>query len=498
MSGHGLSKSRIIAWKQCPRRLWLETYRRELLAISGDMQQTFEIGFEVGEVARRIYPNGILIEGELSAALQATKYALKTAPELPLFEATFQYDGLLVRSDLLIPKKHGYCMTEVKASASVKAYHLEDCTIQAWVLVQNGIALQDIEIAHIDTAFVYQGNGNYQGLFNVENVTEVIQAQIHFVPGWINDARTTLSHREPNIEPGPQCNAPFECPFKSYCCKENSKVPEPVYPLDILYRMSSAKKDELRASGVEDALQVPPSDLNLTQQWIQGVSQLGVADLRPHAKEVLARFAYPRYYLDFETISLAVPRWQATRPYVTQVPFQWSCHVEDSCHCLTHAMFLDVSGNDPRRNCAEQMLAVLGTTGPIFVYFESFEKSRITELAALFPDLAESLLAVNARIVDLLPITRVNYYHPDMQGSWSIKAVLPTIAPDLRYDLLTVGNGGDAQVAFREILHPNTAVKRRQELTVGLTEYCTLDTLAMVRLAWFLQGISTNHTQIER
>ena len=304
--------------------------------------------------------------------------------------------------------------------------------------------------------------------------------------------RTTLSNREPNIEPGSQCDEPFECPFKKYCSKDSADVPEPFYSLDILYRMSSAKKDGLRANDINDALRVPLSDLNDTQQWIQGVSQSGIAELRPYAKEILAKFGSPRYYLDFETINLAVPRWPQTRPYTTQVPFQWSCHIETADHTLTHEMFLDVSGEDPRRSCADQMLKVLGTHGPIFVYFESFEKSRIAELADLYPDLADALLAINARIVDLLPITRANYYHPAMHGSWSIKAILPTIAPDLCYEQLAVSNGGDAQVAFREILHPKTSAIRKQELTDGLKEYCTLDTLAMVRLAWLLQGIPVN------
>ena len=74
-----------------------------------------------------------------------------------------------------------------------------------------------------------------------------------------------------------------------------------------------------------------------------------------------------------------------------------------------------------------------------------------------------------------------------MQGSWSIKAVLPTIAPELDYTRLTVGNGGDAQDAYREIVHPNTPDARAEELTEGLHDYCTLDTLAMVRLAWYFE-----------
>lgn len=248
----------------------------------------------------------------------------------------------------------------------------------------------------------------------------------------------------------------------------------------------------LRSKDFEDACQVPSKFLNETQQWIQRVSRNGVPELSPNAGVALASLTYPRYYLDFETINLAVPRWTNTRPYATQVPFQWSCHIEESHHQLGHGMFLDISGNDPRRHCAEKMIEVLGSDGPVFVYYQAFEKGRIAELAELYPDLAPALHAINLRVVDLLPIARANYYHPEMKGSWSIKAVLPTVASDLRYDLLVVGNGGDAQAAYREILHTNTSDARKQELTVGLREYCKLDTLAMVRLAWFFQGISIN------
>lgn len=490
MSCHGLSKSRIIAWKQCPKRLWLQIHRRDLLEVSDDTEHRFQIGYEVGEVAQGFYPTGILIEDEddLSAALKSTKAAMEAYPDLPIFEATFQHDGVLVRADLLLPTAAGYRMAEVKSSASVKPYHIDDCAVQAWVVKQNNIPLASIELAHIDTSFVYQGDGNYHGIFRHENLDDVIYPLLKMVPAWIQEARSTLSGDEPNIEPGAQCDDPFECPFKAYCTQPIKEPGQPKYSLDVLYRMHTEAKEALRTKGFEDACQVPPEFLNETQQWIQRVSQTGIPELSPNAGVALASLTYPRYYLDFETINLAVPRWANTRPYATQVPFQWSCHIEESHHQLSHEMFLDVSGKDPRRLCAEKMIEVLGDDGPVFVYYQAFEKGRIAELAELYPDLAPALHAINLRVVDLLPIARANYYHPEMKGSWSIKAVLPTVASDLRYDLLIVGNGGDAQAAYREILHTNTSDARKQELTRGLREYCKLDTLAMVRLAWFFQG----------
>lgn len=497
MASHGLSKSRIAAWRQCPKRLWLQIHHPELLETSVATERSFKIGYEVGDVAQGLFKDGILIEdnNNLSAAISSTKQAMIAHPNLPIFEATFQHDGLLVRSDLLVPKENGYRVIEVKSSTSVKPYHVDDCAIQAWVLEQNNIAIKSIELAHIDTEFEYEGNGNYDGLFHYESLDDSVAPLLKFVPHWLSEARNTLSGAEPTIEIGSQCNDPFECPFIAYCSRDIAAKKQPAFPLDIMYRMQVSIKAELREQGIEDALEVPSEYLNKIQQWIQRVSQTGITELLPQAGQVLRALPYPRYYLDFETIALAVPRWAKTSPYRTQVPFQWSCHIETKQGELQHAMFLSVSGEDPRRACAENMIAALGDDGPIFVYYQSFEKSRISELAKLFPDLAEQLLDINDRIVDLLPIARANYYHPDMKGSWSIKAVLPTIAPDLDYTRLEVGNGGDAQEAYREIVHPDTPDARKQTLIEGLREYCTLDTLAMVRLVWFFEGFQPLESQ---
>jgi len=244
MSSHGLSKSRIIAWKQCPKRLWLQIHRRDLLEVSDDTKQSFQIGYEVGEVARGLYPDGILIkdDDDLSAALESTKTVILAYPDHPIFEATFQRDGLSVRIDLLLPTNGGYRMVEVKASASVKPYHLDDIAVQAWVMKQNNIPLHSIELAHIDTSFVYHGDGDYQGIFRHEKLDDGIYPLLEKVPDWIQEARRTLSGGEPVIEPGGQCNDPFECPFIAYWTQHIKEPEQPEYSLDVLYRMQTVTK----------------------------------------------------------------------------------------------------------------------------------------------------------------------------------------------------------------------------------------------------------------
>jgi hypothetical protein len=490
MAGHGLSKSRITAWRQCPKRLWLQVHRRELQEVSDQATRAFQIGTEVGEIAQRLCPDGILIEDQdnLAAAIAATRSALDTHPDRPIFEATFQHDGLLVRADVLLPTRNGYRLTEVKSSTAVKPYHVDDCAVQAWVLKQNNIRLASVELAHIDKSFVYQGGGDYHGLFKSVRLDSEIGVLLKQVPQWVRGARSMLAGSEPCIEPGAQCDDPFGCPFKAYCTRNMAISEEPEYPLSVLSGMKENLKDELRQLGHLDARHVPAGYLNERQAMIQRVCKTGKPKLDKHAaQQEMAALPYPRYYLDFETVSPIVPRWAGTSPSSTKVPFQWSCHIEYAPGKLSRAMFLDVSGSDPRRGVAESLIKTLKKIGPVLVY-SAFEKTRITELARNFSDLAPALLNINERLVDLLPIARQHYYHPAMKGSWSIKAVLPTIAPDLGYDQMEVGNGGDAQNAYSEIVHAETSEDRKQQLTESLREYCALDTLAMVRLAWFLEG----------
>lgn len=185
------------------------------------------------------------------------------------------------------------------------------------------------------------------------------------------------------------------------------------------------------------------------------------------------------------TIAFAVPRWLGTRPY-QQLPFQWSCHIEPADGELSHEEFLDLSGEAPMRAFSEALVATIGEQGPVIVYNAGFEKTVLRRLADYCPDLADSLNAVRDRVFDLLPVMRDHYYHPDMHGSWSIKHVLPTIAPDLDYTKLDgVQHGGDAQDAYLACIDPTTAESERVRLGEGLRRYCEVDTLAMVRIVHF-------------
>lgn len=484
---HGLSKTKLLAYLQCRKRLWLEVHRPELAELD-PAAIGFRHGHGVGEAARSLHPGGILVETDDPAqALVETRRLIAGHPAKPLFEAAFEHAGVLIRTDLLVPDGNGYRMVEVKASARVKDYHYSDCAVQAWVCRQAGLPLGRVELAHVDTGFVYPGGGDYRGLLKTVDLTGAIEAVVGQVPDWIGAARATLAGSEPDITPGEQCSVPYECPFMAYCAKAAGLPAETGFPLRILPRAGKLRA-ALEAESYRDLREVPPGRLTKPiHQRVQRVALTGEAELDPAAAEVLRRLSYPRHFVDFESIQFAVPCWPGTRLY-QQIVFQWSCHIEDAPGELRHHEFLGDDGDDPRRAFAEALIAALGASGPVFVYNIAFERTCIARLAESFPGLSTPLLAIGARMVDLLPIARGHYYHPAMDGSWSIKAVLPTVAPELDYESLQVQHGAMAQEAYAELITPGTAPERRAELRQGLLEYCKLDTLALARLAWYLEG----------
>lgn len=481
---HFLSKSKVMSGLQCPRRLWLEVKRPEWMHFSDRAEQSFEFGHEVGAVARQLFPEGVLIgfEGELSSALAETGHLLNRAGDMTLFEATFQHGRVLVRADVLSCRGEGFHLVEVKASTSLKPHYLNDVAIQAWVIEGAGLPLKTIQLWHVDNAFVYPGGGDYRGLFVRHDLTEEVLELMKQVPAWAAGCQKALSGGEPAIEVGKQCRDPHDCPFLDYC--------EPVeaeYPVSILPH-GGALAGRLRMEGYKDLRDVPQDRLGTERHLrVWRVTRRGLAELDGGAAKELATLAYPRYYMDFETVQFAVPVWPGTRPY-EQLPFQWSCHIEDQNGRLEHREFLDTEGQAPMRRFAETLIEALGDKGPILVY-SNYERTVLNQLRKRFPDLEDSLVAIITRLVDLHPVAKDYYYHPAMMGSWSLKDVLPTIAPELDYaGLGEVRDGGGAQNAYRDIVSPHTDELRRQALIADLRAYCYRDTLALVEIARFFEG----------
>lgn len=331
------------------------------------------------------------------------------------------------------------------------------------------------------------GGGDYRGLLVEHDLTNSAFVRGPEVQDWITRAQdvAALAH-EPEVRPGGHCKTPYACGFAAHC-RGGAKPAE--YPVEWLPKQGGRAFKERIEDGAADMRDVEDRLLNTKQQRVKQhtLSNDTYFDAAGAAAD-LAPYGLPAWFIDFETISFTVPIWKETSPY-QKIPFQFSVHKLEPTGELAHQAFLDLSGDDPSLAFAEALIGACGTHGPVFVYNAGFETGRIAELAARFPHLSRDLLAINVRVVDLLPIARERYYHPGQQGSWSIKRVLPAVAPDLRYDGLDgVQDGGAAMHAYVEAIDQGTSAARKGQIERQLLDYCHLDTLAMVRLWQFFAG----------
>lgn len=487
----GLSKSRISAFEQCPRRLWQQVHARERSEVDASTQMSFAAGHAVGDLACSQVNDGVMVEAEpdLQAALASTA-ELVAAADRPIFEATFEHDGVLVRVDILVPEHSAegivWHIYEVKSSGSAKSYHIGDLATQYWVIARCGVTVASASIRHIDTSFVLETPGDYTGIFNDASLLNDISDIAGTRDVMVEEIRQMLANDEPVCATGKHCNAPFSCEFSAHCSSFEPDGPQ--WPVAELPNTGARLAEKWADHDIFEVAELPedaalkPLHTRIRNAVRTGEVYLDIDGVRAATID----WAFPRIWLDFETIGFAIPRWVGTTPYA-QIPFQFSAHVEQANGDLDHVEALDLSGRDPRKAIAEA-LAKLPAEGTVIAWSAGFEQRCLRLLADAVPSHRKALLSLAERTVDLLPVAKNNYYHRDQRGSFSIKAVLPTLLPELDYADLQVADGGDAQLAYVEATDADCSEERCAELTAGLIAYCERDSLAMVEIYRKLAG----------
>ena len=503
-----LTKSDLQSLLQCPRKLWLEHHKLDLIPEDDlALYRRATDGRFVGEKAREQLGSDFIwppTDEDKTIAAERAKTMLAQASQKPAAEVPMMYGGLYARADALLPDSGRYVLRETKAStfplksdkktpSAPKEHHLNDVAIQTWVMEGFGLAPARVELNLLNNQWRYPGDGDYSGLFRQLDVTAEAKARKDQVPAWLEQAQAVLAGEMPKVVTGKQCHDPYDCPFKSHCEKLDPQGPE--HPIELLPDLAGKNlaRTLREAKGYISILEPKPEELTGKHadlyRRIQAAHREGKSILETESDTRLKALSYPRYYFDFEGIDLPVPRWSGVRPY-EHIPFQWSCHIERSLGVFEHAEFLDLTGDNPSLTCIERMLEVINPNddGPIFVYYKVYEESRLEELCVRHPEHTELLQKYIKRLFDLHPIVKQYFYHPQMRGSFSMKKVLPVIAPDLDYEELEeVQEGTAAQVAYLyAALDPNTIADRKADLEAKLRKYCRQDTWAMVELAYFL------------
>lgn len=480
-----LSKSKFAAGLQCQRRLFLEVYApAERTETSAAAERQFDEGHEVGELARRSFPGGTLIDGkpwEFSKLSEQTAEAIEAgAPAI--YEASFLADGLFARIDVLkrSSKKGYWDLIEVKKSTSVKDEHLPDIAFQLHLGKVAGLKVGKCYVMHINNQCVYPDLSN---LFTMVDVTAEATALSTEVEKQILNAKKTLSLKyAPEIKIGRHCSSPYDCPFTDQCWKH---VPSHnVLDLPRSAGWPSFEKGVLKIS-------------DLDEREFKGISRRVIEVVKSGKRFVdtegisaaIVDWTYPLYFLDFESINPAIPRFDGTKPY-EQIPFQFSCHVleKPNAKSIGHFEFLHESNDDPREKFVIALLKSVGTTGSIVSYNKGFEAQVMDKCGKWFPKYAKQLQAVRDRLVDPMTVINKHVYDAAFQGSFSLKYVAPALlGKKFDYSEMEVGGGTEAQVMYEEMISSATPPARASEIRKALIEYCKLDTLSMVELFRWLK-----------
>ena len=418
------------------------------------------------------------------AAVLRTKQLIEQGEEI-IYEAAFRFDGVLVLLDILVKQRGKWFAYEVKSSGRVSAAYVLDASLQHYVIVNSGLPLEDIFIAHINSQYVRSGDVEPDQLFTIVSVKTEALRNSDTIAEKVAAAKAVLETTiSPDIEIGEQCFSPYTCDFKGHCWKH--------IPRNSIFDVSGMPRQqqfELYRSGVMRVEDIPMEYVLEKQSRVHVDTVISNEPLinREGLMRFLYTLRYPLYFLDFETFMPAVPMFDRTRPY-QHIPFQYSLHYKQSKESEPqHLHFLAEAGYDPRKYFIEKLLEDTQGPGDILVYDAMLEKAVLKALANDLPVYAEEINERLLRIRDLaVPFQEKLYYHPAMRGSHSIKNVLPALVPGITYDDLKINSGNIAMSAFEQ-LQRETDMFAIEEIREALHEYCRMDTLAMVKLLEVLE-----------
>jgi predicted RecB family nuclease len=486
-----LSKSRFIAGVQCLKRLYFQVRQPELADESDERQDArLEQGQEVGLLAQHKFPGGVLVglEQGTDDALAKTAALMEDTSVPVIFEATFRHSNVLVRVDILQRRPgNRWRLIEVKSSVDFKDYHLYDVAIQYHILTACGLDISSACLMHLNRNYVHDGRQyDLRELFKTKYLTKQVRKLDADLPALLKAQRKALAQpNPPDISPGPQCTDPYQCEFFSHC---NPEPPE--HHISFLPRLSTKKQQALVELGV-NLIDEIPDGFPLTELQVRVFTSVstGKVWVSDTLRRELSKLKYPLYFMDFESVYPALPRFAGMWPYA-QIPFQWSIHRQLEVDAeLEHCEFLADDDQDPRRQFIQSLCEALGKRGKIIVYNATFESQRLGELADWLPEFRDRIKKIQERVWDLLPFVKRHVYHPQFNGSFSIKVVLPALVPDMTYAQMEVAHGEQAGLAWERMVRGGVDPAEGKRLKAALLAYCEMDTLAMVKILERLRGM---------
>ena len=484
-----LSKTDYLLYRECPKNVWYKIHKPDIYSqseLSEFEKLIMETGNEVELVARRLFPNGILIERRDIKGQETTQEYLSKKQEI-LFQPIFVKGGCLAIIDVLKfdPKTKSYSVYEIKSTSDVdKKIHYHEVAFQVNLLRKCGLIINKAYIIHLNSEYVRSGELDIAQLFKAVDVSNEVESVADSVA---TESAEALKYLSQDSEPDGYCCCIYKGRSRHCSTFQHANQEVPEYSVHDIARIgnSKAKLKELIDNNVFHLDKIP-EHIKLTDIQQSQVDRYVLNEVlikKEKIAEELKTLIFPLYFLDYETFPAAIPRFDCFSPY-RQIPFQYSTHILKSADSeLIHREFLCVTSNDPSKSFAEALQKDIGKSGSIIVWHKGFECGRNDEIATRLPETKVFMNSLKERIYDLEDIFRKQYYiHRDFRGGTSIKRVLPVLVPELSYKELKIQGGGDAADTWNKIVVGSLTEVEKEKAVRDLKIYCSLDTEAMFEI----------------
>lgn len=481
-----LSKSDFLKYQLCPSYLWLWKHKREVVPVDEeeDIKRRLEQGNQVEGYARLLFPDAVLVESNGSQAQKDTERLVSNGAET-IFQATVITDsGLLAMADIITfnQEKDSWTLIEVKSTNSVKKDHVYDVAFQKVAFEEAGYKIGDTGVIHLNKEYTRKPTIDANEFLLQTDITEKVDGILGSIKEQSQEALASIKNKsEPTT-----CSCRLKS--KSNHCPTfyllNPDVPE--YSVFNITRMTGKKLASLVDEEIFKIEHVPEHiKLSIPQKNQVEATKTGSTTIDTIAiKSMLNELEFPIYFLDYETVSTAVPLYNNCTPY-QQIPFQYSLHILRAPDGeLEHYEYLSEDSTTlPAQKLLESLRKLMDDDGSVVVWHKSFEMGRNREMGATYPEYEDFMASVNSRIFDLKEVfSKQHYIHPEFKGSNSIKAVLPVLAPELSYKEMDIQNGQVASVRWYDAVTGAVSKEASQKIFDDLINYCCLDTLAMVEI----------------
>ena len=496
-----LSKSDYMLFLRHPAWLWLKKFdKHRLPEIDGNTQAIFDTGHEFEKYAEKLFPEGVSLGfnnyDEYNTLTKRTQDVLDGSAKT-IFQGRFEAEGLTCIVDVLDRVGGGmYDLIEIKSSTKVKPEHEYDLAFQLLVLHKAGFKINNIAIIHLNKEYVREDVIDPKAITEKTDVTGAVKLLADITESQINKAKQVLLLRAiPDISPRftNQLEVAGTSWFEDWMgIYFNLKPNLDSYSIYHLSYPSPKQIGELEDKGISLISDVPDESALRPKQLAQiqtSRSNQRVIN-KDKIKEFLESFAYPLYFFDYETLSSAIPYFNGGSPY-QDYPFQYSLHIQDSPEAeVRHQEYLHTKATNPILGLLEQLRVDIGDSGTILTWNMSYEKGCNQRMAKFYSEYAEFLEGVNERVDDLMiPFAKMWFVDKDFFGSASVKKVLPALIPELTYKDLEVSDGLLARRVWTETILMSKNPEQKEKILSDLSTYCTLDTLAMVRILEVLRKI---------